>query len=106
METVAPLLEGVFRGTERVYILTTSRESLRVEGEHVHRLAPLDCPPVGASLNAPEALSYSAVKLFVERAAASRKSRRAQQLGGITGRRDLSQTRRHRPRDRVCGKPR
>jgi predicted ATPase/DNA-binding winged helix-turn-helix (wHTH) protein len=71
IETVAPLLEGVFRGAGQVYILTTSRESLRVEGEHVHRLAPLDCPPAGSLLDAPDALTYSAVRLFVERAAAS-----------------------------------
>jgi len=71
MDTVAPLLEGIYRGTGQVYILTTSRESLRVEGERVHRLAPLDCPPPGALLDAPQALTYSAVRLFVERAAAS-----------------------------------
>ena len=70
VETVAPLLEAVFHGTEQIYILTTGREPLRVEGERVHRLAPLECPPSGALLDAPEALTYSAVRLFLERATA------------------------------------
>ena len=33
------------RAAPRVHILATSREALRVGGEHVHRLAPLACPP-------------------------------------------------------------
>ena len=44
---------------------------LRVEGEHVHRLGPLETPPVSASINAAEALRYSAVQLFTEQAAAA-----------------------------------
>ena len=54
-----------------VQILATSREPLRVEGEQVHRLAPLQTPPQSALLSAAEALAYPAVQLFVERAAAS-----------------------------------
>src|SRR6202000_1581669 len=53
------------------HILATSREALRVEGEHVHLLYSLDCPPEDAGLTAVEALRYPAAQLFMERAAAS-----------------------------------
>jgi predicted ATPase len=52
--------------------MATSREPLRAEGEWLHRLAPLDLPPQeGTCLTAAEALSYSAVELFNERATAT-----------------------------------
>lgn len=37
----------------------------------MHRLAPLACPPASARLTAAQALGFSAVQLFVERAAAT-----------------------------------
>jgi len=43
---------------------------LRVEGEHVHRLAPLGSPPEPEGITAQEALAFPAVQLFVERATA------------------------------------
>ena len=52
-------------------ILATSREPLRIEGEHVHRLAALASPPASLSLSAEEALRFPAAQLFAERAAAS-----------------------------------
>src|ERR1700677_856719 len=55
----------------QAHILTTSREALRVEGEHVHLLYSLNCPPEDAGLTAMEALRYPAAQLFMERAAAS-----------------------------------
>jgi len=55
----------------RLQILATSREALRVEGEWVHRLAPLDVPPEDATLTADSTLSFPAARLFVERATAS-----------------------------------
>src|ERR1700722_9809793 len=58
-------------GTPPARILATSREALRVEGEHVHLLYSLDCPPGDAGLTAVEALRYPAAQLFMERAAAS-----------------------------------
>jgi predicted ATPase/DNA-binding winged helix-turn-helix (wHTH) protein len=67
----AGLAERVVSGTPQAHILATSREALRVEGEHVHLLYPLDCPPENAGLPAAEALQYPAVQLFMERAAAS-----------------------------------
>ena len=54
-----------------VQILATSREPLRVEGEQVHRLPPLESPPASTGLTAAAALGFPAVQLFVERAAAN-----------------------------------
>lgn len=70
VETIAALAERLFKETPNVHILATSRESLRVDGEHLHRLAPLKVPPAGSSLTAAEALTFPAVQLFVARAAA------------------------------------
>jgi predicted ATPase/DNA-binding winged helix-turn-helix (wHTH) protein len=65
----AALAVGVLRGAPGVQILATSREPLRAEGEHVHRLASLATPPASNGLTAAEALSFPAVQLFVERVA-------------------------------------
>src|SRR5277367_2732082 len=67
----AALAERVVSGAPQAHILATSREALRAEGEHVHLLYSLDCPPEDAGLTAMEALRYPAVQLFMERAAAS-----------------------------------
>ncbi|TWB46076.1 ATP-binding protein [Nitrospirillum pindoramense] len=69
--TAAVLAEAVLRGAPGVHILATSREPLLAEGEWVQRLASLETPPVTAAVDAAQALTYSAVALFVERAAAS-----------------------------------
>lgn len=71
ISTVAPLAEMIFAETTDVHILATSRESLRVEGEHVYRLDPLESPGRNTGLIAAEAMRFPAVQLFVERAAAS-----------------------------------
>src|SRR5580704_16344195 len=68
---VAALAERVVSGAPQAHILATSREALRVEGEHVHLLYSLDCPPEDAGLTTVEALRYPAAQLFMERAAAS-----------------------------------
>ena len=67
----AALAERVVSEAPQAHILATGREALRVEGEHVHLLYSLDCPPEDAGLTAMEALRYPAVQLFMERAAAS-----------------------------------
>jgi predicted ATPase/DNA-binding winged helix-turn-helix (wHTH) protein len=66
----AALAERVVSEAPQAHILATSREALRVEGEHVHLLYSLDCPPEDAGLTAVEALRYPAAQLFMERAAA------------------------------------
>jgi predicted ATPase len=70
VEATATLAERIFRDAPQVHILATSRETLRVEGEHVHRLMPLESPPDDEGLTAARALTFPAVQLFVKRAAA------------------------------------
>jgi predicted ATPase/DNA-binding winged helix-turn-helix (wHTH) protein len=67
----AALAEMVVKAAPHVSILTTSREPLRAEGESLHRLAALEVPPALADLGADDALRYSAVQLFDERASAA-----------------------------------
>lgn len=71
IDAAAALAEHICAAAPKVHILATSREPLRVEGEHVYRLAPLAFPPDDAELTVAVALTFSAVQLFVERAAAS-----------------------------------
>jgi predicted ATPase/DNA-binding winged helix-turn-helix (wHTH) protein len=70
IETAAALAERLFTEAPELHILATSRELLRVEGEHIHRLPPLASPPEDAVLTAASARTYPAVELFVECAAA------------------------------------
>jgi predicted ATPase/DNA-binding winged helix-turn-helix (wHTH) protein len=55
-----------------LHVLATSREAMRVEGEHVHELSALVCPPEDRSLSARDALQYPAVQLLVDRMRAVR----------------------------------
>jgi len=71
VDAAAALAEQLFRETPQVHLLATSREALRADGEHVHRLFPLDYPPAGEGRTAVEALGFPAVQLFVERVASS-----------------------------------
>ena len=71
IDAAAALAEQLFHRALGVHILATSRESLRAEGERVQRLLPLDVPPASPKITADEAMSFSAIQLFVERATAS-----------------------------------
>jgi predicted ATPase len=71
IDAVALLAERAVSEAPQAHVLTTSREALRAEGEHVHLLRALDCPPCDAELTAAEALRYPAAQLFMERARAS-----------------------------------
>lgn len=66
----AELAEMILHAAADVRIICTSREPLRVQGEWVHRLAPLDAPPPSDTMTIEEAMAYSAIELFVERAQA------------------------------------
>jgi predicted ATPase len=61
---VAPLVRTLLGASERLRVLVTSREPLRVLGERVHRVAPLE---VATDSGRHES---SAVRLFVDRARA------------------------------------
>src|SRR5262245_4623939 len=71
IESAAAVAEKLLRAAPGVHILATSREALRAGGEWVYRLGPLSIPPPSASLATAEAMTFSAIRLFVERAAAS-----------------------------------
>src|SRR5260370_22521140 len=70
IEAVALLAEQLYQETANVYLLTTSRELLKVEGEHCCRVLPLDFPPDGSEQTANAVLRYPAVQLVVRRVAA------------------------------------
>jgi predicted ATPase len=71
VESVAALAELLLRAAPQVHMLATSRTPLRAEGERIVVLQPLKCPPGGRRLTAAEAMSHSAVRLFMDRVAAS-----------------------------------
>ena len=70
IEAAAALAERIYQEAPRVQILATSREALRIDGECVQVLPPLDTPPERSGITATEALTFPAVQLFVERAVA------------------------------------
>ena len=69
---VAPLAEAVravLAGTEHVSILATSQQPLRLKGEHVYKLMPLEVPPAGVGLE--QARRFGALALLESRVAAA-----------------------------------
>ena len=71
VDAVAALADSLFEGAANLHMLATSREALRANTERVHRLPPLETPPDSPDITASDALAFSAVQLFVERAAAT-----------------------------------
>jgi predicted ATPase/DNA-binding winged helix-turn-helix (wHTH) protein len=67
IETVALLAEQLHQETEQVFLLTTSRELLKVGGEHCCRVLPLEVPPEDSEQTADGMLQYPAVQFFVRR---------------------------------------
>jgi len=66
IDAVADLAETLTRLCPRTTIVATSREILRIDGETVYRVPPLEVPAVGQA--APGyIMQYSAVELFVAR---------------------------------------
>ena len=98
----AILAETFVRLCPRTTILTTSREVLRIQGEYVYRVPPLEVPAIGRE-EPDHILGHSAVELFIARTKAldSDFSSRAANLAD--DRRDLSAPRRHTARHRICG---
>ncbi|UXN60977.1 ATP-binding protein [Phyllobacterium zundukense] len=71
IESVAALSSRIYMVAPQVHILATSREAMRIEGEHVHKLTTLTCPPDDPGLTAAVAQTFAATQLFVERANSS-----------------------------------
>ncbi|MBH5397194.1 winged helix-turn-helix domain-containing protein [Bradyrhizobium sp. CNPSo 4010] len=70
IDGAAAAIGELLRSSGDIKALITSREPLRIEGEHVFRLPPLEVPPMATSLSPKDLMAYPAVQLFVERAAA------------------------------------
>ncbi len=66
---VAILAETFLALCPHTTILATSRETLRIRGEHVYRVAPLEVPALDQTESA-EILGHSAVELFLARSRA------------------------------------
>jgi predicted ATPase len=71
VEAAAALAEHLFLRAPGVHLLATSREALRVEGEHAHRLSPLESPMDSVGMSVETVQTFPAVQVFLERAAAS-----------------------------------
>jgi len=71
IDAVSTNVERIGDAAPKVKILATSREPLRVRGEHVHWLGSLDYPDEPADIPLDVLLAYPAVALFVERATAA-----------------------------------
>ena len=70
VDGVAKLTDALLGMTERVRVLATSREPLRIGGEALYRVPPLDVPEEAASLD--QLLEATAVALFADRAGLAR----------------------------------
>uniref|UniRef100_A0A939M8R2 Winged helix-turn-helix domain-containing protein n=2 Tax=Bradyrhizobium barranii subsp. barranii TaxID=2823807 RepID=A0A939M8R2_9BRAD len=69
VDTVAQLAETIVSQCSGTIVLATSREALRIDGEHVYRVPPLGVPPE-VRLGSDAASAYTAVELFTTRAKA------------------------------------
>jgi predicted ATPase len=68
VEAIATAVEHLLAHVPGLRILATSREPLRISRESVVSLPPLAIPSPGAILTADDAMAYSALHLFVQRA--------------------------------------
>jgi predicted ATPase/DNA-binding winged helix-turn-helix (wHTH) protein len=69
IDAVASLAERFVRLCPRMTIVVTSREVLRIDGETVYRVPPLDVPPPEQE-TPDDVLGHSAVELFIARTTA------------------------------------
>jgi predicted ATPase/transcriptional regulator with XRE-family HTH domain len=68
LPSVAEFVQAALHRAKELRILATSRETLRIPGESVYEIRPLQWPPLDESLGSEAALRYAAVELFHERA--------------------------------------
>jgi predicted ATPase/DNA-binding CsgD family transcriptional regulator len=72
VDACAPLVQHLLASCRGVRVIATSREPLRVRGETVWRVPPLELPAAAAGRPAAELLGSEAVRLFSDRATAVR----------------------------------
>jgi predicted ATPase/DNA-binding NarL/FixJ family response regulator len=72
VDASAALVAQLLAGCPALRVIATSREPLRVRGETVWRVPPLELPAVAVELTAGELAKQEAIRLFAERAAAVR----------------------------------
>lgn len=70
IDTVASVVIDLLNEVTGLSVLATSRERLRVQGEHAEYLSGLPFPKMGRPISINEAVSYPAVQLFAARASA------------------------------------
>ncbi len=72
VEACATFTETLLKGCPHVKVLATSREDLRIPGETTFPVSPMDIPPNDTPIE--QLPAFEAVRLFVERATAVRRS--------------------------------
>jgi predicted ATPase/DNA-binding CsgD family transcriptional regulator len=70
LDMSATLVSELLRASPQLRILTTTRQPLRVSGEALHLVAPLEVPDPRLPLSPGAATQYAAMSLFVDRAQA------------------------------------
>ncbi len=66
----APLITDLLAAAPRLNVLATSREALRLNGEHEYLVPPLSVPDIARSGSAADLFKYESVTLFDQRAQA------------------------------------
>ncbi len=72
VDACAALVQQLLAGSPELRVITTSREPLRVRGETVWRVPPLELPGAADGLTPGELAAHEAIRLFADRAAAVR----------------------------------
>jgi predicted ATPase/DNA-binding NarL/FixJ family response regulator len=72
VDASAALVQQLLAGCPGLRVVATSREPLRVRGETVWRVPPLELPASAGDLTADELAKHEAIRLFADRAAAVR----------------------------------
>jgi predicted ATPase/DNA-binding CsgD family transcriptional regulator/tetratricopeptide (TPR) repeat protein len=72
VDACAALVQQLLAGSPALRVVATSREPLRVRGETVWRVPPLELPAAADGLTADELAAHEAIRLFADRAGAVR----------------------------------
>ena len=70
--SAAPLVGEIIAGTENLQIIVSSREVLRIAGEHAYPVPPLGMPEDARRQTADVYAEYEAIRLFVDSAQAAK----------------------------------